>query len=157
MTELVLLYVEAQSIENYLAWAKKAFDHVVVADLEYFNTKDSVGQEIVQDYLRQKLSVPGFVFYETLDTIKNNYNKLGYDLDFSNMEDIQYKYVDPKERQRIEKIESFDDLQKRRQWLEHYFVSLARSSRPSVGSNDEEKDVIAGEIIRRPSTKSMKN
>ena len=125
-TECVLAYIDKQSIEKFISYVHGAFAHPILLDYDMYNPLDPFGQMMLHNFKQRGIPLSGMDFFVSKQAIEDAFKKRGFSLEFHNMRDMYYKYLDQTERARIEKLEFLDELEEF--WLlqEHYFMSLAK-------------------------------
>ncbi|KIJ31259.1 hypothetical protein M422DRAFT_36283 [Sphaerobolus stellatus SS14] len=126
LCECVLCYMTQEQSDSLLKWFSDTFDQPAVIIYEMYGLNDSFGR-VMKDNLRSRnVTLPGVDAYPTLDDQTRRYTNNGFPSAHAlSLKTIRSQYIDPKELNRISRIEMLDELEELELVLHHYFVSWA--------------------------------
>lgn len=146
MTEIVLTYIDQQSLKALLDWESRVFDYLVLLDTSQMvgDKDDAYGQGLVQTYIESGAPMIGSGFLASLAIIRQNYESRGLTAEVVTWKDMYYRYLDQQDRARIEAIEPSQDEGAdnfMRLTQEHYSVSLAKTKRRTLPGLNSDSDL----------------
>jgi tRNA wybutosine-synthesizing protein 4 len=136
ITEVVLIYIENKSSQELLNWMTSFFENVSIVNYEMINPHDSFGKMMVSNIqVRIKIlnwfeergcKLLGIKDCDSLIRQKERLSDAGFKrIEAYTILEVYNKYVDLLERQRIAKLEIFDEFEEWELIQSHYCFVLA--------------------------------
>ena len=123
-----MIYIEPESINNLFQFITGTFPQTFFMDYEMFNPNDRFGEMMVRNFKLRGIDLKGIHDYPDLKSIEKRYRDCGYgDVEIYDMNTVFNKKSDPKELQRILKLEWLDELEEMNMMMSHYYMILAKS------------------------------
>lgn len=131
LSECVLVYMQAMHGDSIIQWASSAVTRAPSAMVVYeqYNPSDAFGKVMVENLMMRGCPLLSIFEYPTLELQRERYLQRGWEQCwFANMNEIYSKYLDPKDVERIHKLEMMDEFEEWHLIQAHYFVLIATRS-----------------------------
>ncbi|PFH37136.1 leucine carboxyl methyltransferase [Besnoitia besnoiti] len=154
LSECVLVYMQTPEADAVLRWAAKAVKYApsAVAVYEQLNPTDAFGRTMVQNLQTRGCPLMTIFDYPTLQSQKQRYLNLGWSASsVVDMNTIYDKFLPVQEKQRVQRLELFDELEEWRLIQAHYSIAVAVSD-PEV-TGDERR--AGPQLMTLPHMKSI--
>ncbi|CBZ54704.1 Leucine carboxyl methyltransferase, related [Neospora caninum Liverpool] len=139
LSECVLVYMNTSEADAVLRWAAQAVTSApsAVAVYEQLNPTDAFGRTMVKNLQTRGCPLMTIFDYPTLESQKQRYLNLGWTASsVVDMNTIYDKFLPPQERQRVQQLELFDELEEWRLIQAHYSIAVAVRDPVQVGRRD---------------------
>ncbi|OTF75913.1 hypothetical protein BLA29_002037 [Euroglyphus maynei] len=124
--ECVLLYWPEESTTNLIYTLNKTFNKCNFVIFDLVNTKDKFSDLMQQSLVEQQTPLLGANSFRSIDDWRTKLSKIKcLHVHAWIMNDVYYKLIDQNERERIEKIEFFDEIELMLQLFNHYCLVMA--------------------------------
>ncbi|KAG2486048.1 hypothetical protein HYH03_015255 [Edaphochlamys debaryana] len=128
LSECVLVYMEPAHSQAVLAWAGGALSNAVVAIYEQIRPDDAFGRQMVSNLEMRGCPLRGLPSTPTLQAHRERLLQAGWaQAEARSMDELYGSYLDPADRQRVERLELFDELEEWHMIQEHYSIALGRN------------------------------
>ncbi|CAD5116177.1 DgyrCDS5095 [Dimorphilus gyrociliatus] len=136
ITECVLVYLDMEYSDRLLKWISTKFPTSAFINYEQVNMEDRFGEVMIVNLKRRNTELRGVEACQSVDTQINRFKRNGW----KNVECLEmtnvYRNLSTSEKQRLEKLERFDEKDLLDQLLEHYCLMWANSDSNSVNLSD---------------------
>ena len=126
VSEYVLPYIESKQITSLVAYFATHFSRVAMIDNGVTNLGDDHGKLILAFNQERNIPLPSFEFYFSPETLKTNYERLGFNFCLETMEKFYSELIDQQERRRVDRIEVLENPEFELAEMKHYFISLSK-------------------------------
>lgn len=142
MSECVFIYMQAMHGDSIIQWASSAVSGApsAIAVYEQFNPSDAFGKVMVENLMNRGCPLLSIFEYPTLELQRGRYMERGWEQCWTkSMNEVYSRHLDPKDVERIHKLEMMDEFEEWHLIQDHYFLLVATRS----GSGDD-KDMLTG-------------
>lgn len=124
--ECILLYWDEDSTANLFCSLNKTFENCSFVIFDLVNTRDKFSHLMQQSLIEQQTPLLGAGAFGTIDEWKNHLKQFGCKfVDCRIMNEVYTSLIPTEERERIEKLEFFDEIELLAQLFNHYCLVLA--------------------------------
>lgn len=125
MTECVLVYMEPEDSRALANLCGSFFENAAILNYEMINPHDNLGKVMVENVEARGCKLLGLKEIDSIEEEKKRFTNAGFTkVQGVTMLDFYNKYADKDERQRIEKIEIFDEFEEWNLLQSHYCLVL---------------------------------
>jgi len=125
MTECVLVYMEPKHSRALVNFCGSYFENVAILNYEMINPHDALGKVMVENVKARGCKLLGLQEIDTIEEEEKRFTNAGFTkVKGITMLEFYNKYADEGERQRIEKIEIFDEFEEWNMLQSHYCLVL---------------------------------
>lgn len=124
ISEVCLIYMDLAASDAVLAWTRR-FDAAVMCIYEPIRGDDAFGRMMVRNLAHRGLELKTLERYPTLEAQRTRLSHAGYEhVRACTMNDVFDDWLDASERERVARLEMFDEIE---EWVilaDHYCVSI---------------------------------
>ena len=128
-SEVVLSYINPESIPEIEKIIAAHFDEVVYLNYEVLNSSDRFGKKMIENFQNYGIPLKGIISYPNVLSIRNRLNQNGFSkVDINNMKNIYHFGINADKRKEIDSIEWLDEYEEFDLIQEHYFLAVSSKS-----------------------------
>ncbi|KAI9096065.1 S-adenosyl-L-methionine-dependent methyltransferase [Phlyctochytrium arcticum] len=129
LSECCLVYLEPEVAKRLIGWAAEATEGpAMFLTYEMVNPGDAFGVTMVRNLKMRGIQLPGLDAYPTVDSQKTRYQAQGWDEGHVLDINAVWANVSPDERDRLQKLEVFDEIEEWELLSAHYCLSWGLKS-----------------------------
>lgn len=128
LSECVLVYMEPAASTALVQFLGSLLPTAAFAVYEQINPDDAFGRQMVSNLESRGCPLKGLRSTPTLEAHRQRFLTAGWQYAEANALDTIYRnYLDPADKQRIERLEMFDEFEEWHMMQEHYCIVVARN------------------------------
>ncbi|KAJ3331960.1 hypothetical protein HDU76_001688 [Blyttiomyces sp. JEL0837] len=144
ISECVLVYLPPESSKSILTWCANATRSSFFLTYEQIHPDDAFGKVMIENLKLRNIYLPGLESTPTLDSHKSRYVECGFNGGTGAIDILDFydRVLDHEERDRVAKLEIFDEVEEWRMFGKHYCVSWGWNVRGDLGGGHEEEGAV---------------
>lgn len=133
LMECVMAYLEGEATKKLLRWITHKFDTCALVIYDMVGPNDPFGQQLVLNVESRGCPLPGIRSFPSVESHLNLMWQGGFDASgTSSMREVYEKYIEAKERERVERIEPLDEFEEWNLIMSHYCISYGVKGNTSL-------------------------